>query len=232
MGRSVEFLRELSERSGMPIVVSGGYYHDPTFPPALYQRGEDDLTEELVRDAHAERWGAYGEIGYSAESTPDERKVMRAVGRAHLETNLPIFTHTANGQEAVAQLDLLESVGVAPERVVIGHLGYPEVQVHETICARGAYVAFDRLGGTPDADAVQVPMVIDLLEAGYADHVLLASDFAMLRETKGQGGPGYGKTLTRFVPLLREAGVEEEVLRGMTIDNPRRFLAFVPAESV
>ena len=157
---------------------------------------------------------------------------MRAVGRAHLETNLPIFTHTANGQEAVAQLDLLESVGVAPERVVIGHLGYPEVQVHETICARGAYVAFDRLGGTPDADAVQVPMVIDLLEAGYADHVLLASDFAMLRETKGQGGPGYGKTLTRFVPLLREAGVEEEVLRGMTIDNPRRFLAFVPAESV
>ena len=71
-------------------------------------------------------------------------------------------------------------------------------------------------------------MVIGLLEAGYADNVLLSSDFAMAPETRGHGGAGYGKTLTRFVPLLREAGVEEEVLRGITSDNPRRFLAFVP----
>ena len=228
MGRSVEFLRELSERSGMPIVASGGYYHQPTYPPGLSERSEDDLVEELVRDAPTERWGALGEIGFSAESTPDERKVLRAVGRAHLRTNLPIFTHTANGAEAVGQLDLLESVGVNPRRVAIGHLGYPEVQVHGALCERGAYVGFDRLGGNPDADAAQVPMVIELLEAGYTDNVLLASDLALARDAWGHGGAGYGKTLTRFVPLLREAGVEEKVLRGITSDNPRRFLTFVP----
>ena len=188
MGRSVEFLRELSERSGMPIVASGGYYHEPTYPPGLSERSEDDLLEELVRDAPTERWRAFGEIGFSAESKPDERKVLRAVGRAHLQTNLPIFTHTANGKEAVEQLDLLESVGVDPRRVAIGHLGYPKVQVHGVLCERGAYVGFDRLGGNPDADAAQVPMVIGLLEAGYADNVLLASDFAMARETRGHGG--------------------------------------------
>ena len=231
MGRSVEFLRELSERSGMPIVVSGGYYHEPTYPPGFSERSEEDLLEELVRDARAQRWGAFGEIGYSAESTDTERRVLRAVGRAHLQTRLPIFTHTANGKEAVQQLDLLESVGVEPEHIAIGHLGYPEVSVHGAICGRGAYVGFDRLGGDPEADKVQVPMVMGLIDAGYADRILLASDFAMARETRGHGGAGYGKTLTRFVPLLRDAGADEKVLQQITSENPRRFLAFVAADA-
>lgn len=226
MGRDVEFIRALSERSGMPIVVSGGYYHEPIFPAELHDRSEDDLVEELVRDAAAERWGAFGEIGFSAESTPTERKVLRAVGRAHLRTNLPIFTHTANGAKAVEQLDLLESVGVDPRRVAIGHLGYPEVTVHAEICRRGAYVGFDRLGGDPEADAAQVPMVLALLEAGHTENVLLASDFALEHETRGRGGPGYGKVVTRFVPLLEEAGLDYDTLRTLTSDNPRRWLAF------
>tara|TARA_Y100000588_G_scaffold333814_1_gene372909 strand:- start:1654 stop:2715 length:1062 start_codon:yes stop_codon:yes gene_type:complete len=226
MGRDVAFLRELSEKSGMPIVVSGGYYHEPTFPDALYNQAEDDLVRELVMGAETERWGAFGEIGFSAESTETEHKVLRAVGRAHLETKIPIFTHTANGKEAVAQLDLLESVGVDPQRVTIGHLGYPDITVHEQLCERGAFVGFDRLGGDPEADAGQVPIVLRLVDAGFENNVLLASDFAMYRETRAAGGPGYGKTVTRFVPLLREAGMSDEVIHRIISENPRRFLSF------
>ena len=231
MGRDIEFLRTLSELSGMPIVASGGYYHEPTFTPDLYERSEEDLVEEMVRDAGVERWGAFGEIGFSNPSLPAERKVLRAVGRAHLRTNLPIFTHTANGAEATEQLDLLEAVGVDPRRVVIGHLGYPDVTVHADLCRRGAYVGFDRLGGQAEADAAQVPMVMALIDGGFTDNVLLASDFALPHETRGNGGPGYGKTLTRFVPLLRAAGVDDAVLRHITSDNPRRFLAFEPLDA-
>ena len=231
MGRDIEFLRMLSEQSGMPIVASGGYYREPTFTPDLYERSEEDLVEEMVRDAGVERWGAFGEIGFSNPSLPAERKVLRAVGRAHLRTNLPIFTHTANGAEATEQLDLLEAVGVDPRRVVIGHLGYPDVTVHADLCRRGAYVGFDRLGGQAEADAAQVPMVLALLDGGFTDNVLLASDFALPNETRASGGPGYGKTLTRFVPLLREAGVDDAVLQHITSDNPRRFLAFEPLDA-
>ena len=230
MGRDIEFIRVLSERSGMPIVASGGYYIQRTFPPDVFERSEEDLVEELVRDAAAERWGAFGEIGFSSPSHPAERKVLRAVGRASLRTNLPIFTHTANGAEAAAQLDLLEAVGVDPNRVVIGHLGYPDVTVHADLCRRGAYVGFDRLG-RPESDPAQVPMVVALIDGGFTDNVLLASDFALPADTRASGGPGYGKTLTRFVPLLREAGVDDAVLQHITSDNPRRFLAFEPLDS-
>ena len=160
--------------------------------------------------------------------------MLRAVGKAHLATNLPIFTHTANGLEAETQLDILESVGVSPDRIVIGHMGGladPEATVHRALAARGAYVGFDRLGGGPEADGGKVPMVQAMLDAGHAERVLLASDFALASDTQLRGGAGYAKTITRFVPMLREAGVDDATIRTLTIDNPLRFMAFVPRDA-
>ena len=176
--------------------------------------------------------GALGEIGTWDEFTPDERKVFRAVCRVHLATGLPIFTHTNFGKGALEQLDLLESVGVPPQRIAIGHVGGlidPQVEVHKTLCKRGAYVGFDRQGGA--GDARQVPMVMALIEAGYADNLLFSSDFSIAAQLKRNGGPGYAQTLTVFAPKLRQGGVKEETLHGIMVDNPRRFLAFVPKKA-
>ena len=231
MGRDVSFLRTVSEQSGMPIVVSGGYYTDPFHPPELADRTDDEIAASLAAAATAERWGAFGEIASSAEMTPGERKVFHAIGKAHLRTNVPIFTHTANGLEAEAQLDIFEALGVPPGSVAIGHMGGlddPEATVHRRLAERGAFVGFDRLGGGPEADGHKVPMIRALIDAGYLENVLLASDFARVSDTQRNGGPGYAKTVTQFLPMLREAGVTEEQIRIMTVDNPLRLLAFVP----
>ena len=234
MGRDLAFLRSVSEQSGMPIIASGGYYIDPFYPDEVRNGTDDEIAESLAAAAAAERWGAFGEIGSSEEITADERKMLRAVGKAHLATNLPIFTHTANGLEAVTQLDILESVGVSPDRVVIGHMGGledPEATVHRAIAARGAYVGFDRLGGGPEADGHKVPMVQAMIDAGHLERVLLASDFALASDTQLRGGAGYAKTITQFVPMLREAGVDDATIHTLTIDNPLRFMAFVPRDA-
>ncbi|MCE2540695.1 MAG: hypothetical protein J4G16_09975 [Acidobacteria bacterium] len=231
MGRDVSFLRTVSELSGMPIVVSGGYYTDPFHPPELAGQTEDEIAEALAEAATTERWGAFGEIASSAEMTPGERKVFHAIGKAHLLTNVPIFTHTANGLEAEAQLDIFESLGVPSGSVAIGHMGGlddPEATVHRRLAERGAFVGFDRLGGGPEADGHKVPMIQALIDAGYLDNVLLASDFARASDIQRNGGPGYAKTVTQFVPMLRGAGVTDEQIRVMTVDNPVRLLAFVP----
>jgi phosphotriesterase-related protein len=234
MGRSTAFLRQLSSKSGMPIVASGGYYRQLTYPSKISRMSEAELVDELVRDARAERWGAFGEIGTSDEITSDERNVLRAVGRAHVRTGLPIFSHTANGKRALEQLDIFESVGVQPRHLAIGHLcchfdPQPWRELHQAVAKRGAYVGFDRVGGErAEADAPRVKMLRALLDAGYADHALLASDFSFLSSTKRAGGGGYARAVTKFVPMLRKAGVKEETLRRILVDNPRRFLAFVP----
>ena len=84
-----------------------------------------------------------------------------------------------------------------PDRVVIGHLGNlvdPTVYVHKTICRRGAYVAFDRQGG--NGDRSKCPLVMALLEAGFADRLMFSSDASR----------GYGKALTAFLPKLKAVG--------------------------
>jgi phosphotriesterase-related protein len=73
-------------------------------------------------------------------------------------------------------------------------------------------------------------MVMALIEAGYADNLIFASDFSNAAQLKRNGGPGYAKTVTVFVPKLREAGAGEETLHRILVDNPRRFLAFVPKQ--
>jgi predicted metal-dependent phosphotriesterase family hydrolase len=37
--------------------------------------------------------------------------------------------------------------------------------------------------------------------------------------------------VTVFVPLLQQAGVKDKTLHGILVENPRRFLAFVPMKA-
>jgi phosphotriesterase-related protein len=223
MGRDINFLRKVSMKSGVPIVVGGGFYNQPFYPAEISTMSEEQIVQALIRQVDTDTVGAFGEIGSWDEITADERKVFRAVGKAHVATNIPIFTHTGiPGKSALEQLDILEDAGVKPDRVVIGHLGNlvdPNVYVHKTICRRGAFVGFDRQGG--NGDAQQVPMVMALIEAGFADHLMFSADASR----------GYGKTLTVFVPKLKAAGISDEVLHRILVDNPRRFLAFVPKKA-
>jgi hypothetical protein len=82
-------------------------------------------------------------------------------------------------------------------------------------------------GGANDEPAV--PIVMSLIEGGYADHLLFSSDFSngslLKRNDKDMG---YAKTLTLFVLKVKKAGASDEVLRQIMNDNPRRFLAFLP----
>jgi predicted metal-dependent phosphotriesterase family hydrolase len=52
-----------------------------------------------------------------------------------------------------------------------------------------------------------------------------------VQQLKKNNGPGYAKTLTVWIPKLREAGVADDILHGIMVDNPRRFLAFVPKKT-
>jgi phosphotriesterase-related protein len=219
-GMDLVFIRKAARMSSLPVVKGAGFYTEPFYPAAIKTMSEEQIAQALIRQADDYPAGAFGEIGSWDEITATERKVFRAVGRAHLATNLPIFTHTGiPGKSALEQLDILEDAGVDPRRVAIGHLGNltdPKVYVHKAICRRGAFVGFDRQGG--GFDDAQVPLVMALIEAGFSDHLLISGDAFR----------GYARPLTVFLPKLRAAGASEEVLHRITVDNPRRLLAFAP----
>ena len=242
--QQVRNLNAIANQSDVRIIMAGGYFEDIGF--AIYpvrgaEMSEDELVDELVADATSQRWGAFGEIASSLEMRPDERKVHRAIARAHLQTGLPIFTHTPHESCpscAMDQMDVIESVGVDLAHVVIGHMATlkPEhnpLATHRAIADRGAFIGLDTLGhemGRSDIPATdKVRMVTDLLDAGLEDHILLSSDQGNVRQFKHYYGHGWSSVLMQFVPKLRYARVPEETIRKILVDNPRRFLAFQPA---
>jgi phosphotriesterase-related protein len=219
-GMDLKFIRDAARMSGLPVVKGAGFYTQPFYPKELASMSESQLTQALIRQADEYPAGAFGEIGSWDDISALERRVFRAVGKAHQATNLPIFTHTGiPGKSALEQLDILEDAGVDPRRVAIGHLGNlndPNLYVHKALCRRGAFVGFDRQGSPRDAPVV--PLVLGLIEAGFADHILISGDASR----------GYGRAITVFVPKLKAAGADDSTLHRITVDNPRRFLAFVP----
>ena len=67
-------------------------------------------------------------------------------------------------------------------------------------------------------------LVLGLIEAGAADHVLLSQDVGQAQELRSRGGRGYTYLVESFLPALRDAGVGEEAIELMTVENPRRWL--------
>ena len=241
--QAIDDLQAVADRTDVHIVRAGGYFQDIGFsiyPVDIAAASEDELFEQLVQDAADQRWGAFGEIASSLEMRPDERKVHRAIGRAHVETGLPIFTHTPHESCpscAMEQMDVMESVGVDFSHLVIGHMSTikPEddpIGTHSAIARRGAFVGLDTVGHQmsrsqiPEIDKVR--MVQDLLDAGFEDHIVFSSDMGNVNHWKANYGLGYSTVLMQFAPKLLYAGVPERIVRKILVDNPRRFLAVVP----
>ena len=203
---------------------------------------EDEITAHMVAQASRERWGALGEVGSSfPEMHDDERKMLRAISQVHVQTNLPIFTHVPHESCpscALAQIDIYESQGVDMAHLCIGHLSTikrsddPGSQTHMEIAGRGAFIGFDTVAHQMATSFIpereKVDMVLNALEAGFEDHILLSSDFANTTQIKANWGNGFSTVLMQFVPMLAYFGVPEETIHKILVDNPRRFHAFEP----
>ena len=236
LGQNFNRLVELARRVNLHIVMAGGLWTQPRYPPEIAGWTEEEVAADFMRDAEAERWGALGEIGSSMTMHPDERKVLRASCLVHLRTGLPIMTHTPHQgcpSCALEQLDIIEEMGVDPRLICIGHLADivddPGAELHKALARRGAFLGFDTVGHQiTQGDAEKVKMIVSCIDAGFEDYVLLSADFAREAELKAKGGAGYSSVVAIFVPKLRYAGVPEETIHKILVDNPRRFLAFVP----
>jgi phosphotriesterase-related protein len=239
--KDVDFLKQLATRvPEVQIVLAGGPFVAP-YAPDVVAKSADQLADEFVQAMTAQRWGAFGEIGTSLQMTPEERKVLTAVAKAHVRTSLPIFSHTDHEgcpKCALDQLDLFESNGVDLKHLVIGHLAdikpgsEPLGQTAKAIAKRGAFIGFDTVGhemrASRNPETGKVQLVVELLNAGYEDNLLLSADFTYAPQLKANWGNGFSSVVIQFVPKLKYAGVKDATLHKILVDNPRRFLAFVP----
>jgi predicted metal-dependent phosphotriesterase family hydrolase len=239
VGRDPEWLARISRATGLNIVMGGGWYRDAYYPveALIDRRSVDDLADELVREAtvgvgdSGVKIGIIGEIGTDKPwLSAREERVHRAAARAARRTGLSITTHAVQSTVGLDQLTVFEEEGADLSRVVIGHAdSNPSPAYHRAIVGRGATVEFDFLGMTftpleRHGEGRIVESICELLGQGRVGQILLSQDVCHDSQLTRYGGNGYVHLAETFLPRLRAAGVGEDEIRTMTVDNPRRLL--------
>ena len=230
--------RKLSERTGLSIIMGTGWYREPWYPPEdlIDRKSVDELSEVMIREFQEGvgetgiKPGIIGEIGsHKSWVTGQEERVFRAAARAAKVTGLTVTTHSTFSEVGLWHLKILEEEGADPGRVIIGHVhGYPFLDYCLKLIERGACIQFDTFGRTSPVvvhrEAKIVKLILELLDRGHVDRILISHDIYLAENLKTFGGNGYDYIPTTLLPLLKEKGVSEDDIQAITVLNPRRLL--------
>ncbi|TDD78043.1 aryldialkylphosphatase [Actinomadura rubrisoli] len=246
MGRNAAALVRISAGARVAVVAGTGVFTEPFHPSFVREAlaagtapggptGVERLAERLLAeigfgmDGTNSLPGVIGEIGTWGEApTEAEELCLRAAARAAGYSGLSVATY---GRAGVAQLEILTAAGLPPERVAVGRQDLvDDPGQHRKIAETGAYVSFGTLGlagGDHAAIGARVRAVMDLVEAGHADRVLLSTGVSRMAHVARNGGGGYGYLFDVFLPALRAAGADDPALDGILTANPIRWLTAV-----
>lgn len=235
LGRDPEALYRIAQKTQLHIIMGTGWYRQPFYPPEIDRLSTDELADLMISDLTQGvadtgiRAGIIGEIGVNLDyATAQEERVLRAAARAQMATGAPLTTHASMYPVGLIQLEILRDEGVDLRRVIIGHCDtYLERDYHLAILEAGAYVQFDTVGRNHmNPDARRVSALAELIRLGWTDQLLLSSDRCHRSDLCAFGGLGYSYVFTRFFDMLTAAGIDDDTLDAITIENPRRVLAW------
>ncbi|MBT2211921.1 phosphotriesterase [Actinomadura sp. NEAU-AAG7] len=221
MGRRLGDLPALSRDCGVHIVAATGLHQ-----ARHYRHVPDGLAELFVAELTAGA-GLIKVAGAFHHLDDHARHVMTAAARAHHATGAPIGVHLEGGTAALETLDhLCGAHGVAPERVVLGHLHrFPDTRLHLQAAQAGAYLAFDGPSRAHHAaDAHLIDCLAALAGAGHTDQILLGGDTVTAAARSTADGPGMPYLLTTLRPRVAyELG--DDTAEAIFVRNPARAFA-------
>ena len=239
--RDVPAIARAAEAAGVNIVLGSGWYQKLFHPDDMDDRTVESLTDEIVRDitvgipGAGVRSGIIGEIGVNGDPiTANEVKNIRAAARASVATGAAISFHSPPlKDEKQAVLDIVEEEGADLSRVILGHSCHmaDDLPYMLRLLERGVCIQFDTLGVVKTTeigrDHIVATAIPKMIEAGFADRILLSQDVCWKIHLKKYGGAGYTYIQETFLPYLETLGVAASDIRRIMVENPRRLLTFV-----
>ncbi|WP_407424842.1 phosphotriesterase [Methanobrevibacter sp.] len=185
LGRDISLLKKVSDKSGVHIVASSGFYWFPSFEFVL--NDEYYIAELLISEC---KNGIEGTdikpgilkcaVGYPG-ITNDIMKRLKAVSIAQRETGLPLYVHCEHkGNSVFEQIDFFVDLDVNVEKIIIGHSAIrPDYDYLKSILNLGCYVSIDQCHccGYELSDIAKI--IIKLCSDGYGDKILISNDYCI-----------------------------------------------------
>ena len=247
-GRNPQALKRISQATGISVIMTTGYYVAASHPPSVKSMSEEEVAEELVRevtvgvdDTEIRAGFLKAACGNSPKIEADERKVMRACVIAQRHTGAPMGVHNTRPSLIEKEIEILGEAGANFKRTIFIHSG--EFEHYENIFPKilqtGCYIQFDTFGSgevsvVPHPGYAYLPndsgrcdMILQLIEQGYLERILISQDTYTKPSHVSYGGTGYAHILLNAVPLMRQKGISDEQIHTMMVENPKRLLQFV-----
>jgi 5-phospho-D-xylono-1,4-lactonase len=239
-GRNVVKLAEISRRSGVHVVAATGLHHARYYgerhwgellePAELAELFVAELTEGIdandlngpVVRRTGHRAGVVKVAGSLDGPSARDRRIFEAAAMAVARVGTALLTHCEAGTGGVAQLELLDGLGVPLERVILSHTDkVVDRAYHRELLASGARVVYDQGLRTPEGTA---RLVAWMVEDGHAGQLLLGTDGARRSLWSVLGGaPGLAALATGLGRRLAgELGTE--VMDRIWVANPAKAL--------
>jgi phosphotriesterase-related protein len=251
LGRDASLLQEISEKSDVNIICSTGIYYEHNGASAYYRFRSTipffDVVKELEELYVKEITEGIGKTGVKAgvikvatghgAISPYEANALKAAARAQKATGVPIISHTEAGTMGPEQADLLISEGADPKQIMIGHAGgNGDMKYHTSILDKGVYLSFDRIGLDlpPEmSDRWTLGCIIGLIGIGFANRLMMSHDSIMTWLGRPMGAlmselqPNWHprRVFKDMIPALKDAGVTDQKVKTILVDNPRRLFA-------
>lgn len=232
MGRDVLKLKKISERTGLKIVCSTGFYLAEYHPDWMDNASKEEIAEIYINElmngigSTGIRAGFIAEIASSnAGFTGNEKKILEAAGIASKKTGFAVSTHTGR-MAAIETIETLLNEGTEPDKIIIGHQDLiDDHEYHLSLLKYGVNIAFDTCGKSAYMpDETRAINALKLVEAGYGDHLVLSNDVSRHTYFTTFGENGYTAVMGKVVPLMEEAGLKKEDIRKFLVDNPARII--------
>ncbi len=238
LGRQIELLREVGEKSEVNIVVATGVYR--WVPPPLWGFDADAFAELFVREIEEGIEGSgvrpgVIKIAWDQEALPEETRrtlfepIARGAARASKKTGVPVSCHTlASAHLGEPLLDIFGDEGLEAGAVYIGHSNdTDDLEYLLELASRGAVLGMDRyFPGFSPHWTVRTALVKALVEAGCGEQVCLSHDhgaYGLWAALPRRDPTTYGWVPTKVLPWLRENGLSEDQIEGIMVRAPRRL---------
>jgi phosphotriesterase-related protein len=247
-GRDPLALRGLAHAVGINIIAGCGYFTYDTHPSDMEAKSVQTIKEEMLRDIRegidgtGVKSGVIGEIGTSEKLHANEKKALIAASQVQAETGLGLHVHTEPwGNERLNVLKIVAAEGGDLRKVVINHIDVKrefDLEELKEIMRQGAFIEFDNFGkeyyvdsrnrgllaGPFAHDIERVQVIKELIDAGFADRILITNDLCFKTMLHRYGGWGYDHIVTHIVPMLLEVGVTRQQVDTLIVENPKAFL--------
>ncbi len=229
LGRDVDLLKRISEKSKVNIVCSTGFYH--TQESAIASIDDEDLFKIVHNDIMKTNAGI---IKYAVESehlSKFDKKMLSALCLTQYETSLPLYIHTNSAvQNGIEVLDYILSLGIDPKKVTIGHCSDSDsTEYLKRLAEKGCFIGMDRIYPHSKDDFLRKKalQMAELTIAGYENQILLSHDalvFSSFSDTPCVNPfMPFSTIFEKFIPILYERGFTENDVDNFLCNNPQRM---------